>query len=267
MKLRKSCRVLVIDDNPDDIECCSRLLADISTFSYLLSRSQSAAEGLSAIEHEAPDCVLLDYSMPGADGMEVLERIRRTRPDLPVVMWSNHDEHSLMQRAIETGAKDFIVKSTVDASRLHAAISDSIRSAGAPAGDSPQRKAETVVLIIDDNFEDQERCVRNLGKIEDAKYQCIGASDGAEGLQKAKISRPDCILLDYSLPGSDGLEILRQLRSDEPFVPIIFMTGEVNEAIAARAIKGGATDYLTKGALSAETLHECIQAAIDDSGT
>jgi len=107
--------------------------------------------------------------------------------------------------------------------------------------------------------------MRALKKAQGTSYKCIEASGGVDGLKIAQEARPNCILLDYSMPGQDGLEILKQLRSSEPFVPVIFMTGQGNETVAARAIKGGAYDYLTKVSLTTEMLHDRIQAAIDDT--
>ena len=265
MAVRQNCRVLVIDDNPDDVEYCSRLLAKISSASYSVSGMRLGSAGMSAIGREAPDCVLLDYSMPGVDGMEILERIRRSHPDLPVVMWSCRDENELIRRSIDAGAKNYLVKAAVNADRLHTAISEAV---GGDAGDAPAAtvaKGETLVLIIDDSPEDAERCVRALRKASDDGYKFIEASEGESGLKILEARRPDCILLDYSMPGKDGLEILRQLKSREPFIPVIFMTGEGSAAIAASAIKGGAFDYLTKSSLTGETLHERIQAAIDEA--
>lgn len=266
MDAYRSCRVLVIDDNPDDVEYCSRLLAKISFASYSVSSSRTGAAGLTAIERDAPDCVILDYSMPGVDGIEVLERIRRTHPGLPVVMWSSRDENELIRQSIDAGAQNYLVKAAVNADRLHAAINDAVKRPNGHDAENAAAKGETLVLIIDDSPEDAERCVRALKRAHGASYKCIEASGGAEGLQIAEEARPNCILLDYSMPGQDGLEILNQLRSREPFVPVIFMTGQGNETVATRAIKGGAYDYLTKSSLTTEMLHDRIQAAIDDTG-
>lgn len=265
MDVRRSCRVLVIDDNPDDVEYCSRLLAKICSASYSVSTSRTGAAGLSAIEREMPDCVVLDYSMPGVDGIDILERIRRTHPDLPVVMWSSRDENELIRRSIDAGAHNYLVKAAVDADRLHAAISDAVTNSEGQESSVAGTKSETLVLIIDDSPEDAERCVRALKKAQGTSYKCIEASGGADGLKIAEEAQPNCILLDYSMPGQDGLEILKQLRSNEPFVPVIFMTGQGNEIVAARAIKEGAYDYLTKSSLTTEMLHDRIQAAIDDT--
>ena len=73
----------------------------------------SAANGVQALEvvaAEAPEVVLLDLSMPRMDGWQVLERIRSTRPDLPVVIWSGYNDAAGVERAREAGARAYLPK-------------------------------------------------------------------------------------------------------------------------------------------------------------
>ena len=72
-----------------------------------------AADGETAIvmyQKEMPDLVLLDITMPGKSGMEVLEEIMRIRPEGKVVMCSAIGQEMMIQKAILAGAKEFIVK-------------------------------------------------------------------------------------------------------------------------------------------------------------
>lgn len=57
---------------------------------------------------------------------------------------------------------------------------------------------------------------------------------------------PDCIISDYELPGTDGLELLRAIREEYPELPFILCTGEGSETIAAEAISAGVTDYFRR---------------------
>ena len=73
-----------------------------------------AANGETALRlvlDEAVDIVLLDFAMPGLDGLEVLSRIKQQEPDLPVLMHSCHDRVAYVKRSIELGAAGYIIKS------------------------------------------------------------------------------------------------------------------------------------------------------------
>ncbi|MCX7976115.1 MAG: PAS domain S-box protein, partial [Bellilinea sp.] len=74
----------------------------------------------------------------------------------------------------------------------------------------------------------------------------------------------DVLFLDYKLPGSNGIEILERLYQNPTYrhLPVIMMTGEGSETVAARAIQAGAMDYLVKTELSLEMLPALIEKAI-----
>jgi signal transduction histidine kinase len=128
-----------------------------------------------------------------------------------------------------------------------------------PTSDSP------IILLVDDSPDDRERYVRALKKIGDVQYRYLEAAGGDSMLACLATARPDCVLLDYSLPGRNGLDLLRQLVPEFPFLPIVMMTGQGNENIAVQAIKSGAQHYLIKSEITPELLHETILAAIKHS--
>jgi signal transduction histidine kinase len=104
------------------------------------------------------------------------------------------------------------------------------------------------ILIVDDSAEDRESFRRGLMKEDPGAYAFVEASLGEEGLAAFRRERPDCILLDYSLPDLSGLEFIERLRREEKGLttPVIMLTGQGNESIAVQAIKRGAQDYLVK---------------------
>ena len=76
-------------------------------------------------------------------------------------------------------------------------------------------------------------------------HKVLSASDGLEGLRQAREANPDLIVLDLMLPGMNGLEICRTLRS-ESNVPIVMVTAQVEEADRLAGLELGADDYVTK---------------------
>ena len=76
-------------------------------------------------------------------------------------------------------------------------------------------------------------------------YRVLTASDGLEGLNVARESQPDLVVLDLMLPKVDGLTVCRELR-EESNVPIVMLTAMVDEEDRLRGLDLGADDYLTK---------------------
>lgn len=118
------------------------------------------------------------------------------------------------------------------------------------------------ILIIDDNIDDREVYRRILSRVSSTAYSVLEAETGEEGLALNGRKRPNCILLDYSLPGRNGLGVLADILENDPAANVIMLTGQGNETVAVEVMKSGARDYLTKDSLSPETLHRCIQNAI-----
>lgn len=122
------------------------------------------------------------------------------------------------------------------------------------------------ILIIDDNLDDREYYIRSLKKASGSNtYEYQEAQDGQKGVQAAIEGHFDCVLLDYSLPGMNGLEVLKRLHEQQPYLPVVLLTGQGNETVAVEAIKEGAHDYLAKSSVNAERLHQTVSSAIAQS--
>jgi two-component system response regulator YesN len=106
--------------------------------------------------------------------------------------------------------------------------------------------AETVgrrqILAVDDDATIPEMLAYFLGKA----CEIRAATTGAEALVKARRDRVDLVVLDHRLPDCTGLEVLSELRSTHPIVPVIMLTGYGSEWICASAFRLGVTDYLQK---------------------
>jgi phosphate regulon transcriptional regulator PhoB len=101
------------------------------------------------------------------------------------------------------------------------------------------------VLVIDDEKDLVELVRYNL---EQAGYDVIAAADGKAGLEVARKHLPDLVVLDWMMPGMDGLEVCRQLRADARTarLPLIMLTAKASEADRVVGLELGADDYLVK---------------------
>jgi signal transduction histidine kinase len=124
--------------------------------------------------------------------------------------------------------------------------------------------ASTVkVLVIDDSPDDLLLYKRALKGNADETYDVVAAENGDDGLTRIADRRPDCVLLDYSLPGRNGIEVLKRLRAEHPFIPVVMLTGQGNESVAVAAIQEGAQNYIAKATITPETIRRVIAAAVD----
>ena len=98
------------------------------------------------------------------------------------------------------------------------------------------------ILIV----EDEETMVTALRALLSREgYQVVAARDGPEGVEAAKTTLPDLILLDLALPGLDGLEVCRRIRLFST-APIIMLTARAAEGDKVTGLEVGADDYVTK---------------------
>jgi two-component system OmpR family response regulator len=98
------------------------------------------------------------------------------------------------------------------------------------------------ILVVDD-----EKWVRDLvGRyLEEAGFDVVTAADGRKALTQFDSHRPDLVILDWMLPGLDGLEVATRIRK-ESSVPIIMLTARTDEGDRIKGLEFGADDYVVK---------------------
>ncbi len=101
----------------------------------------------------------------------------------------------------------------------------------------------TRVLVVEDNANLAFGLTRSL---ESEGYQVEAAEDGVRGLEMARTTNPDLVVLDLMLPGMDGYTILKKLRAEGKDVPVLILTARGEEADKVFGFRLGADDYVTK---------------------
>ncbi len=102
-------RIMLVDDHPLVIQGISALIRaepDLEVF----AEAGSADSAMHALEKEVPDLMLLDISLPGTNGIELLKDLRIRYPGLPVLVLSMHEESVYAERALRAGALGYIMK-------------------------------------------------------------------------------------------------------------------------------------------------------------
>lgn len=113
------------------------------------------------------------------------------------------------------------------------------------------------LLLVEDDEIDRRLVRRLLGPA----YTVHEAATGQEALALLGTVKPDCVLLDYRLPDTDGLRLIPGFARD--FLPTIVITGEERPEIVVTAMQLGAQNYLVKGHLSPTSLAHAISQAVD----
>lgn len=112
------------------------------------------------------------------------------------------------------------------------------------AKNEPPKMEMPIVLIVDDDDDLRAYLVESLK----TKYKIIEASDGRQGWQKALACHPQVIISDVNMPGIDGIEMVRKIKTDNrtKHIPVIMLTVLSEENDQLKGLESGASDYLTK---------------------
>jgi DNA-binding NarL/FixJ family response regulator len=105
-----STKVFVVDDSAIVRERLITLLAEVPNVT-IAGEAEMARDAIAGIERQHPDIVVLDISMPGGSGIQVLEKIKKDRPAPMVIMLTNFDHPQYRQRCMQLGADHFLDKS------------------------------------------------------------------------------------------------------------------------------------------------------------
>ncbi len=108
--MSKNIRVVVVDDHPVVREGLRMMLEEMTEGFELVSEATDGETAVRLVGEAQPDVVLMDVRMPGMDGLEALERIRRQWPQIAVLILTTYDEDELMIRGLQAGAVGYLLK-------------------------------------------------------------------------------------------------------------------------------------------------------------
>jgi FixJ family two-component response regulator len=236
--------VAVVDDDESVRESLPPLLRSLG---FAASAFASAAEFLRGGDLHATRCLLLDVAMPGMSGPQLHAELKLRRVRIPTVFITAHSDEELCADLKRDGAVDCLPKPFSE---------DDLVGALRKALDPAARGA--LVAVVDDDVsvrESLEALLRSAG------WRVQAFSSAAEFLASAARETPQCLVLDVELPEVNGLEVQRRLAAADAPVPIVFITGHGDIPMSVRAMKAGATEFLTKP-LSPDALLEAVAQAL-----
>ena len=218
-------KVLVVDDNATSRSIFQEML---ESFSFEVTLAASGPEGLSELEKASEsqpfELVIMDWQMPGMDGIEASRRIKNHRglsKIPPIVLVTAYGREEVMQQAEELGLEGFLLK-PVSPSMLFDAIMQALRKAAPGVSRVTQRKEQEAraleniqgarVLLVEDNEINQQVAKEIL---ESAGLNVIVASNGQEAVDAVKTNAYDAVLMDVQMPVMDGYTATRKIREWE----------------------------------------------------
>ena len=268
-------RVLVTDDNASARSIFARMLRQFRMNVTTAASGQEAIEALknAARDQRAFDLVLMDWRMPGLDGLEVARRIRadhelQQTPAVLMVTAYGREEviHQVEQlqldgllikpvtesTLLETVESIFAQRDSTDAPTRCVAPTDALTSAGAILGHCRGQR----VLVVDDHALNREVASEFLLA---AGLAVDVAPDGESALGRLASQHYDAMLLDIHMPGMDGLATAREIRRHARWahLPIIALTALARPQDRAASMEAGMNAHLTKP-LDAGMLYETL---------
>ena len=117
------------------------------------------------------------------------------------------------------------------------------------------------LLVVDDHAIVRKALLKIL-KDSDASISVDEAGNGQEALARVLQASYELVLMDISMPGRGGLEVLKEIRSRRPGLPVLVISMHSEEEYVVRALRAGASGYLTKDS-AAEELIEAVREVLD----
>lgn len=268
-------RVLVVDDNVTNRAILEETLKQWSAAPTLTG---GADEAWAAIEKACDDgapfsLMLIDAQMPGRDGFELIEQIRR-KPELTgatIMMLSSAGQRGDAERCRELGVAAYLTK-PVRQGELREAILKALGQTPSSLTPAPLITRHTrhgtrkvlSVLLVEDNAVNLALARRLLEK---QGHGVVAAGNGSEALALFEKQRFDLVLMDVQMPEMDGLEATAALRQQEQgngrHVPIIAMTAHAMKGDREKCLAAGMDGYVSKP-LAAKDLFQAIQQAVPE---
>jgi two-component system chemotaxis response regulator CheY len=240
----------------DDSKLIRKKLTDVLTSAghKIVHECDRGEDALTGYRTHKPDIVTMDINMPGMNGLEALEEIKKNYPDARIIIITTNSQGKTILEAISKGASCFLVKPFRDdhvittINRLTADIhkkSPVKKELPAPRDMNFDETIKGLILVIDDS-----KTVLKMTSdvLEKDGHNIITAQTGKDGLELARTGNPDLIILDIMMPDMDGYEVLKELKKDEftKNIPVIMHTSKTKKDDILLAMKLGVTDYISK---------------------
>jgi len=213
-------RILVVDDDQDICRNLSDILSDLG---YEVDAAHDGPSALELVRRRPYDVALLDYKMPGMDGLTLYREIKKQRAGTVSLLVTAYANPATAEEALTAGAWKVVAK-PVDFGRLLGWVDEAL--------------GQPLVLVVDD---DQDLCTTLWDLFRDRGYRVSLAHGGREASEQLRDTRYKVVLIDLRIPDGNGAEVFRTVREANPQARTILITGhrsEMDELIGQMMAEG-----------------------------
>jgi signal transduction histidine kinase/CheY-like chemotaxis protein len=241
--------VLVLEDK---VEMMMMYRSYLKNSGFQLVPASTIRDAQEVLERLRPRVIILDVVLRAEDSWRFLAGLKhdvRTR-DIPVLISSTIEDQA---KAFHLGADEYLLK-PVERTPLLAKLTELTAA-----------ERSTRILIIDDEERDRYLLKQHF---REAGVVIQEASDGAEGLREAAKERPSAIILDLTMPGMSGFEVLDALKTNAATkdIPVVICTSRVLTDSERLQLAGRTLAILNKGGQAQEEIAEVVRRAVNPLG-
>lgn len=251
-------RVLIVDDNSTWQKVLENLLQTFAIAVTVADSGQDAVAKLNNCSNNPFDLILMDWHMPGLDGIETTRLINRScalhgGPPPTVIMVSAFRQESIVSLAKEVGIQKFIQK-PVNPSVLHDVLCDifmvgnsdmDLNGDSKPASlkDELLQLQNKTILLAEDNTINQDIII---GLLDGSGISVDIVGNGRLAVEHCREKSYDLILMDLQMPVLDGYEAAKFIREFDQEIPIIALTANAMAGDVERTHLAGMNEHLNK---------------------
>ncbi|QDV36842.1 response regulator [Tautonia plasticadhaerens] len=196
--------ILLVDDDVDACRNVSDILGDLG---YRVDVAHDGPAALELARGRPYDVAVLDFRMPGMDGVTLSRHLRRHNPGTVALMLTAYASHDTAEAARTAGTWR-VLRKPVDIPALLGLIGEAV--------------GQPLVLVVDD---DQDLCENLRDLLRSRDFRVCTAHDPREAASRLAEARFRAVLIDMKLPGGDGHSVFRAVRSTDPDARTVLITG------------------------------------------
>jgi CheY-like chemotaxis protein len=200
--------ILVVDD---DVDTCRNLSDILTDMGYQVTTAHDGPSALALLRQAPFDVALLDYKMPGMDGLTLYREIKKLRAGTVAIVVTAYAGGTTTEEALEAGAWRVLPK-PVDFGKLLGLVGEAV--------------GQPLVLVVDD---DPDLCANLWDLLRERGYRVALAHNEQQAAEQLRDTAFKTVLIDMRLPNSDGTAVFRLVRRANPQARTVVITGHRTE--------------------------------------
>ncbi|MGZ5254356.1 MAG: response regulator, partial [Flavitalea sp.] len=248
-------KVLIVEENPKHAEALAVFLDSNKVNSEI---RHSIDDGITALNQQDVDCVILDMGVPAQRSYDMLENVKKSvgLENVPIIVFTGKNLSHVEEMKIKQYADSIVVKTAHSYQRILDEVSLFLHLVEENTKEEKPTRYKRMgelgevlkgksILIADDDV----RNIFSLTKLlENYGMNVVTAIDGNEALTQLESNKIDLVLMDMMMPEMDGYESTKRIRNIPKYrnLPVIAVTAKAMTGDREKCINAGASDYITK---------------------